>query len=259
MDKPKVDGQGKTILLIDDETEILELTQIYLEKMSFKVVACNDPNNLEDIVAKNHIDAAVSDYQMPNKNGLECAKILRKLKGPLFPIIMVTAYLNTKITEHQARKEGLNDILEKPINFYRLAQIINRELKRFKLLKPEDFETIELQCFMTPLDESAELPENKKRITVVELAADAIYLEAPANTGKEGKEYFFQVVCQNSGKMIDLNFRGKISCVDKLTEAFDMLTVVSKEIDPTLFKNMEKIYEEKQNQMNDFLKQTKGY
>ncbi|MEI8346763.1 MAG: response regulator [Pseudomonadota bacterium] len=259
MQKPTVDGQGKIILAIDDEVEILEIYRAYLSRMNFKIIACSNPNNLASILQQNNVDAVVCDYNMPNKNGIECAQIIREAKGPLFPIIMVTGCLKTKIDIPTIRKEGFNDVLEKPINFAKLAQVLNRELKRFKILRPEDFASIELQGYMTPIDPSGDIPENKKRISIVEISREAIYLEVPSALGCEGKQYVFQVICQDGSKIVNLNFLGKITCVEKLNEAYDMLTVTSQEIDQKIYNDIEKLYEEKQNKMNDFLRQARGH
>jgi CheY-like chemotaxis protein len=249
----------KTILVIDDETEILELTQIYLERMGFKVLTCANTDELVSMVKNNVIDAAVSDYFMPKRTGIECAKILRQYKGENFPIIMITAYLNAKIDEKTAINQGLSAILEKPVNFQRLAQILNRELKRFKLLRPEDFESIELQSYMTPINADGKPTEDKKRVTVIELNPEGIFVEIPHGHAQEGHEYFFQIICHSGSEEINLKFRGKTTCIEQLHETFDMAIVVFKDIVASDFNKLTRAYEEKQNIMNNFLKQSRGY
>ncbi|MDD1728302.1 MAG: response regulator, partial [Methanospirillum sp.] len=86
----------KTILYVDDEPALLDIAQLFLEKTSeFKVITAESAKEGLEIFHTRHPDAIVSDYQMPEMNGIEFLKEVRRESA--VPFIMFTGRGNEMI------------------------------------------------------------------------------------------------------------------------------------------------------------------
>ena len=80
----------KNILLVDDEPLLLEVTRLSLEKMGgFRITGVNDAKSALECLAGSRYDAIVSDYDMPEMNGLDLLRTLRS-SGNTTPFIIFT-------------------------------------------------------------------------------------------------------------------------------------------------------------------------
>jgi len=77
------------VLLVDDETELLKATKIYLEKAkkNYQIVIQNSANDALKLLGKEPFDVIVSDFQMPNMDGLEFLEKVRELDKDISFII----------------------------------------------------------------------------------------------------------------------------------------------------------------------------
>ena len=79
-----------SILYVDDEPDLLEVAKLFLEKTGqFSVETCTSPLNAREILASSPYDAIVSDYQMPEMDGIELLKQVRG-SGNTIPFILFT-------------------------------------------------------------------------------------------------------------------------------------------------------------------------
>ncbi|MBT0663705.1 response regulator [Geobacter pelophilus] len=115
------------ILLIDDDKSLLELIQLYLNKMlPCNITSCNDPLLALDSISLNRYDVIISDYLMPAMSGVEILNITKKL-APETPFIIMTgqADLDTALL---AIKNGAFDFAVKPLDFELLVASIKKAL-----------------------------------------------------------------------------------------------------------------------------------
>lgn len=115
------------ILIIEDEEVILEMLQIILEEKGHKVVVALDANEGLNLFQKDRFDVVLCDLAMPDINGWKVAKIIKTLDEDRnvskTPVIMMTGYeLDTDILNY--KKEGVDLILKKPIDFEELNKIV---------------------------------------------------------------------------------------------------------------------------------------
>ena len=100
------------ILVADDDPTVQELLQLILEKHGFEVIICNDGIKAKEVIDHNHVDLVISDYKMPNMDGLQLLKALRK-EGQGIPFILITGYGSIDSTM-EAIKLGTVEYLTKP-------------------------------------------------------------------------------------------------------------------------------------------------
>ncbi|MDA1125412.1 MAG: response regulator transcription factor [Bacteroidetes bacterium] len=122
----------QTILVVDDERDLLDLIEYNLKKEGFKVLKAE--NGEEGISkAKEHKpDLILLDIMMPKMDGLEAVEIMRKdddLKKT--PIIFLTARSDEK-TEIDGLNKGGDDYITKPISTTKLVSRIKAVLRRFE-------------------------------------------------------------------------------------------------------------------------------
>lgn len=67
-----------TILLVDDEPEIIKLMQIYLENEGYRLLMARDGLEALEQISRESIDVMVLDVMMPNMDGVEACMKIRK-------------------------------------------------------------------------------------------------------------------------------------------------------------------------------------
>jgi len=86
--------QGKTALLVDDDIDILEQTQLYLETFGFDVFTGISQAEGEQLIENEKYDIAVFDLMMENADSGFILSYKSKRKYPEVPIIIATAVTN---------------------------------------------------------------------------------------------------------------------------------------------------------------------
>ncbi|WP_372637556.1 response regulator transcription factor [Fodinibius sp.] len=122
----------KTILVVDDEQDLLDLIEYNLKKEGFDVLKAEDGLEGIDVARKHRPDLVLLDIMMPKMDGLEVVEHMRsdsKLKR--IPIILLTARGDEK-TEVQGLDKGGDDYITKPISTTKLISRIKAVLRRFE-------------------------------------------------------------------------------------------------------------------------------
>jgi len=112
------------VLLIDDEVEFLDTLS---ERMEIRGMNVNTADNAESAVTaldNSEYDAIVLDLQMPDMNGIEMLKLIKKSR-PDAQVILLTGHA-TLDAGIQAMKLGAMDFMEKPANIDSLTEKIKK-------------------------------------------------------------------------------------------------------------------------------------
>ncbi|MNI56382.1 Alkaline phosphatase synthesis transcriptional regulatory protein PhoP [compost metagenome] len=116
-----------TLLLVDDEAEIVKLMQIYLENEGYRLLTARNGIEALEIVSKENIDLMVLDIMMPEMDGIEaCIKIRETRK---FPIIMLSAK-GQELDKITGLSVGADDYVTKPFSPLELVARIKSQLRR---------------------------------------------------------------------------------------------------------------------------------
>ena len=121
---------NKTVLIIDDEKDLLELVRYNLEKEGFDVILASDGQSGLDIATEHRPDVVVLDLMMPGKSGLEvCQQLRADPRTSRMPVIMLTA----KVSEADrvvGLELGADDYVSKPFSPRELVARVKAVLRR---------------------------------------------------------------------------------------------------------------------------------
>lgn len=120
-----------TILIVDDERDILDLIEYNLKKEGFVVVTAEDGEEGIERARQVRPDLVLLDIMMPKMDGLEVIDMMRQdanLKD--IPVIFLTARSDEK-TEVKGLDRGADDFLTKPISTTKLVSRIKAVLRRY--------------------------------------------------------------------------------------------------------------------------------
>ena len=121
--------QEKTILLIDDEEIVINISKMMLKRLGYRVLTAYSGYEGLQLFEKNKskIDLIISDLEMPNMNGNEVMDKLRKI-DPQIKVILSSGAL-TDADEKDVMNKGFNGFIKKPYNmntlFEKTTEIIN--------------------------------------------------------------------------------------------------------------------------------------
>lgn len=134
---PGPDVRGMKVLVIDDSLHSREIFAEQLSSLSFSVTTAENAGQgiaeLENASSGKPFDLVIMDWVMPEVDGFEAARMIRNDPGIQQPkIILATAYSSQK-AEEQARLNGLDGYLCKPVNLSVLFDSIMNALGKDSL------------------------------------------------------------------------------------------------------------------------------
>ncbi len=118
---------ARTILVVDDERNIIELVRLYLEQAGFTVAEARDGRQALEQHARLDPDLVVLDLMMPELDGMEVTREIRR-RGET-PILMLTAR-GEDIDRIIGLELGADDYLPKPFNPRELVARVKAVLRR---------------------------------------------------------------------------------------------------------------------------------
>lgn len=120
----------KTIAIVDDEPDILELVSLHLKKAGFKVKEFETGGGFFDFIKKNEVDLVILDLMLPDSDGFEICKYLKNdERYKQVPVIMLTA--KSEETEKILGLElGADDYVTKPFSPRELVARVKAVMRR---------------------------------------------------------------------------------------------------------------------------------
>jgi CheY-like chemotaxis protein len=92
--KPKKNRQN-SVLIIDDDSDQLNMLQLMVERAGYKVITAESAEEALHLVEERPFNVIVADYKMPNMNGFDFVKALRRMdvewNAQEVPVIVLTA------------------------------------------------------------------------------------------------------------------------------------------------------------------------
>ena len=118
----------KTVLLADDNEDIIELVQLVLKNSGYKLITARDGVEAIDVCMSQKPDLVLMDLKMPKMDGFEATRTLRA-KGFTNPIVVLTASESAE-DKKKAQAAGINGYILKTMEMKDVETTIDRFLHR---------------------------------------------------------------------------------------------------------------------------------
>jgi CheY-like chemotaxis protein len=117
------------ILFIDDDTITLDLMDKVARLLGHEAILSSSGHAALEAVERHHPDLILVDYNLPDCDGIEITRSLRKKTiVNQTPIFILSAGVPTQMNE-RARQAGAQGCLEKPLGLDTLARVINTYIR----------------------------------------------------------------------------------------------------------------------------------
>lgn len=120
-------GDGKKVLVVDDDPSIIETLKYALESNGFTVVIARDGNQGLALAEREDPDLVILDMMMPKRSGFLVLEKLRRSRPVPVRVIMITANEGSRHKAY-AEKLGVDDYIRKPFAVERLVDNVKRLL-----------------------------------------------------------------------------------------------------------------------------------
>lgn len=129
----QTETQTATLLIVDDDQQLLDYLATILKPWGFNVVLLDDPQQFWQILEKTKPDLLMLDIFMPEVNGIELCQVVRNdWQWSELPVLMLSAHRDTELVQ-QVFMAGADDYIQKPIVEPELiARVLNR-IERYRL------------------------------------------------------------------------------------------------------------------------------
>ncbi len=186
-----------TILLVDDEARLADVTAVALEELGYHVLTAASGAEALALLDGEPVDLLLTDLRMPGLSGHELMLAARRLR-PQLPVVVMTAYSSVKDAV-QVIKEGAFDYVSKPFEIDDLDKTLKNALKLSDVLASNErlrselegryrFETLvgSSPSFRRVIESIAEVCESRANVLLTgesgtgkELVARAIHYNSP--------------------------------------------------------------------------------
>lgn len=119
----------RTILIVDDDPDILRLMSMRLRAAGYETISVSNGEAALAHIALNSPDLVITDLRMPGMDGMTLFKAIQSSK-PHLPVIIVTAH-GSEAEALNAIQRGVFDFLTKPFDNKYLLQQIESALRKF--------------------------------------------------------------------------------------------------------------------------------
>ncbi|MEH6498061.1 MAG: sigma-54 dependent transcriptional regulator [Pseudoalteromonas distincta] len=168
-----------TVLIIDDEPDIVELLEMTLQRMQVNTCSATTMTQAFEKLGKQQFALCLTDMRLPDGDGLAIVRHIQQ-QCPQTPVAMITAYgsLDTAIN---ALKAGAFDFLTKPVDLKRLRELVSTALRLNQSEKPiapqDDADPI--------LGISPPIVQLRSQIAKLARSQAPLYISGESGSGKE--------------------------------------------------------------------------
>ncbi len=111
-----------TVLIVDDEPDLVELVKLTLERMNLATAAAGDLATARRLLGERRFELCLADMRLPDGDGLDLVAWIQQHQ-PQVPVAMITAHGNVE-TAVRALKAGAFDFVSKPLDLGVLRRLV---------------------------------------------------------------------------------------------------------------------------------------
>ena len=118
--------ESKKVLIAEDSSVIQNLTRKILQIQNYEIYSAKNGLQVIDMVDNEDFDIILMDINMPKMDGMECAQKIRAhrdKKKAQIPIVAITGNAQN-YTMEDFKNVGINEYLQKPLNFDKLVDTV---------------------------------------------------------------------------------------------------------------------------------------
>lgn len=126
-DDPMAGGQGRRVLVVDDEETIVRATSKYFAAHGYVVDSANEREEAEALLSTSRYALVIADMRLTGvhgREGLELIGFVRE-RCPWAKVIVLTGYVSEELAE-EAQRRGADLFLEKPVPLSDLLAMAGR-------------------------------------------------------------------------------------------------------------------------------------
>lgn len=177
---------ANSILIVDDETSVRESLEKVLSKAGYATWTANSGHEALALLAHHQVDIVLSDLKMPDGDGVELLKSIKK-DYPDIEVILLTGY-GTIETAVDAMREGAYDFISKPPKKAIILSAVERAIERQNLAQENKYLRTQLSKGATLEELVGASPAFTKVLEIIERVApliSTVLITGESGTGKE--------------------------------------------------------------------------
>ena len=243
-----------SVLVLDDEKNIVSVLKAILEKRDFEVEAFTDPREALNALRSRRFDAAVTDLYMPDIDGMAFLEEVKRLY-PGLPVVMITAF-GTVDSAVDAIKKGAFDYVTKPFEQSEIVSVLQKAVNTSRL-KRLSLEQTDAPASLDPKFFGKTLKAMMESVRKASASPSTVLLLGESGSGKEflaeeihrGSDRSFQTILKvNCAAVSSLSLEtelfggakpGKFELANKGTLFLDEISDCNSEVQNRLFDYLE--------------------
>jgi DNA-binding NtrC family response regulator len=174
------------VLIVDDEERMASVVATALGRAGYECEACNSGAAALAILAERGADVVVTDWKMPQMDGIELLRQLH-VQQPELPVILLTAHGSVP-SAVAAMREGAFDYVTKPFDNDELRAVVARAFEMTRLARENRYLRQEVASRYAPEAMVAESARTKELLALLRRVAPSrstVLIQGESGTGKE--------------------------------------------------------------------------
>ncbi|HXW74996.1 MAG TPA: sigma-54 dependent transcriptional regulator [Steroidobacteraceae bacterium] len=169
-----------TVLVVDDEPDLLELVSLTLSRMNLRTRTAGDLSSARRLLKAEHFELCLTDMRLPDGDGLDLVAWIQEHRATL-PVAVITAHGNVE-SAVRALKLGAFDFVSKPLDLGVLRKLVGSAIKLGTAIDEQTAATLRGPRL---LGGSAAMEQLREMIGRVARSQAPVHICGESGTGKE--------------------------------------------------------------------------
>jgi DNA-binding NtrC family response regulator len=200
---------SRSILLVDDDVEILNVLNRFFEREGWQVMRALDAQSCADLYERDKPDVVVLDLDLPGLSGLKLLEVLRSRDADA-TVIMLTGHGDIA-TAVEAMQLGAENFLTKPVELAHMRAAAERAFEKVELRRRNRYwaERQTENADLAGLGRSPKMLELARQIELLAASDTTVLLLGDTGTGKGWAAQMIHSLSRRSGApMVEINCAG---------------------------------------------------